>query len=190
VAAGGAGAGGGSDALDQQLAADVQNLNAFSAKQLEAFVGLAVSFLTQAGGSDAHEQLAAFTAEHRVNRKAVDSCLRALLYFFAAALKESRSQAQVRQDLAKLGMDEERAALVASVFEKNMASMSASLIGRTLSVNELVDMEWKFGGERLCAAPRRARAATRAALMRRRSDGRLRRAEQGGHVLPAAAAGA
>ena len=35
-------------------------------------------------------------------------------------------------------------------WKANMSGLSQSVLGQTLMVNQLVDMEWKFGGEFLC----------------------------------------
>jgi hypothetical protein len=44
------------------------------------------------------------------------------------------------------GLEEDKAGVLSNKWEQTFVSMSDSMVTRTLSVNELVDMEWKFGG--------------------------------------------
>lgn len=133
---------------EQQLFTDVGKLNGFSAEQLSEFVSIVLSFLHgggAGGGADANEALEAFSEEHGVNLKALRGIIRGVLFFFAEALKKNLSPAHIKEDLVKLGLKEDSAEVLAAQWKRKFASMSSSMIGKTLSVNQLVDMEWKFG---------------------------------------------
>ena len=45
-----------------------------------------------------------------------------------------------------VGLDESKAVLLSDKWKQNFTALSFSMIDKTLTVNELVDMEWKFGG--------------------------------------------
>ena len=45
-----------------------------------------------------------------------------------------------------VGLEADRAAYFGSQWQEKQASLSRSALGQTLMVNQLVDMEWKFGG--------------------------------------------
>lgn len=45
------------------------------------------------------------------------------------------------------GLSEEKAEYFADQWKSNLVSLSRSALGQTLMVNQLVDMEWKFGGK-------------------------------------------
>ena len=53
---------------------------------------------------------------------------------------------QVTSDLTQLGLSAAKAAHVGSVWKANQAPLLRAAISQALMVNELVDMEWKFGG--------------------------------------------
>ena len=44
------------------------------------------------------------------------------------------------------GLEQAKAELLSEQWKKSYVAMSSSMIGKTLTVNQLVDMEWKFGG--------------------------------------------
>jgi hypothetical protein len=46
------------------------------------------------------------------------------------------------QDLASLGLSEAKAELLSAKWQKKCVGLSAAMIAKTLTVNELVDMEW------------------------------------------------
>lgn len=48
---------------------------------------------------------------------------------------------------APQGLAQDKAAQLSAQWKQSFISMSQSMIGKTLTVNELVDMEWKFGGQ-------------------------------------------
>lgn len=66
--------------------------------------------------------------------------------FFKAALKKNLSPGHVREDLLQLGLSEEKAEWVCTQWKSNLVAMSRVAAGQSLTVNQLVDMEWRFGG--------------------------------------------
>ncbi len=68
------------------------------------------------------------------------------LHFFKSALKKNLSPSYVKEDLLQLGLSEEKAEWVSTQWKANFISMSRIAASQSLTVNQLVDMEWKFGG--------------------------------------------
>ncbi|XP_072270346.1 COMM domain-containing protein 7 [Pyxicephalus adspersus] len=63
----------------------------------------------------------------------------------AGALKRNLKSEELKADLIVLGLHEEKAAYFADEWSHNAATLSGLAVSRTLSINQLVDMEWKFG---------------------------------------------
>ena len=45
-----------------------------------------------------------------------------------------------------IGLSEEKGSWVASQWKANLGTFSRIAVGQSLTVNQLVDMEWRFGG--------------------------------------------
>eukprot|EP00462_Mataza_sp_D1_P001079 CAMPEP_0175092474 /NCGR_PEP_ID=MMETSP0086_2-20121207/2482_1 /TAXON_ID=136419 /ORGANISM="Unknown Unknown, Strain D1" /LENGTH=195 /DNA_ID=CAMNT_0016365339 /DNA_START=50 /DNA_END=637 /DNA_ORIENTATION=- len=132
-----------SEAPSQQLFADVQNLNSFSDEQLVRFVSITLAFISQ--DPSATQQLNQFATDNGVNPKALNSTVRGVLFFFTEALKSNLAPGAVKDDLIKLGLQEPKAELLCVEWKQKFAALSSNMIGKTLNVDKLVDMEWKFG---------------------------------------------
>ena len=68
-------------------------------------------------------------------------------HFFKAALKKNLSPSYVREDLTHLGLSEDKAEWFCAQWKNNLPSMSRIAAGQSLTVNQLLDMEWRFGGK-------------------------------------------
>lgn len=132
-----------SEAVSSQMMSDVQALNAFSDDQLDQFVGVTLAFISQ--DPSASVMLGAFAEEHGVNSKALNNTIRGIMYFFAEALKNNLSSASVAEDLTKLGLMAAKADLLGEKWQRQVVGLSQQMISKTLTVNELVDLGWRFG---------------------------------------------
>ena len=54
----------------------------------------------------------------------------------------------MKEDLLQLGLSEEKGEWVATQWKTNFQAMSRVAAGQSLTVNQLVDMEWRFGGKK------------------------------------------
>ncbi|XP_023610260.1 COMM domain-containing protein 7 [Myotis lucifugus] len=61
------------------------------------------------------------------------------------ALKKSLTAEQVRADFITLGLSEEKATYFSEKWKQNAPTLARWAIGQTLMINQLIDMEWKFG---------------------------------------------
>ena len=136
-------------AVDPQLKSDLENLGKFSEAQLTSFADSVLRFVVDpsSNGSDALllSDLQAFAQAHGVNSKALKNTVRSTLVFFQGCVKHSLSAQQVRDDLVKMGTAAAGAETVAQRWQANFQTISRAMAGRTLTVNQLVDIEWSFG---------------------------------------------
>ncbi|KPP63467.1 hypothetical protein Z043_118279 [Scleropages formosus] len=61
------------------------------------------------------------------------------------ALKNNLNADQVKQDLLTLGLNEDKASYFSKQWKVHYPMLARLAVGQTLMVNQLVDMEWKFG---------------------------------------------
>ncbi|GAB1287069.1 COMM domain-containing protein 7 [Apodemus speciosus] len=61
------------------------------------------------------------------------------------ALKKGLTAEQVRTDLLTLGLSEEKATYFSEKWKQNAPTLAQWAVGQTLMVNQLIDMEWRFG---------------------------------------------
>lgn len=90
-------------------------------------------------------QIAEFAEEYGLGTNALKSVVKSLLSFFKSALKSNLTPAQVKEDLEHLGLSGENSPHMSNQWKANLVALSRSVVGQTFMVNELVDMEWKFG---------------------------------------------
>jgi len=90
-------------------------------------------------------QLEDFAQENGVGVGALKNVFKSLVSLPNAALKKSLSPSQVQEDLISLGLGDDKGSRMSGVFQAYLARLSQSALGQTLMVNQLVDIEWKFG---------------------------------------------
>lgn len=133
-----------SEEPDQALYTAVGNLNHFTAEQLDAFTDICLSFLSGAVAT-ADDAVGEFAATHGVKEKALRTIIKGVLGFFGAALQRNMSPAHVEADLVALGLDDDKASATQAKWRESFQSLTAAMVRHTLRVDELIDMEWKFG---------------------------------------------
>ena len=131
--------------VDEQLLQDIQLLNQFSDANLTTFVSIIVTWIIAPGTSNLMENMGSFVKSSGVSAKMVKASTRGLLILLKGTLRYNVSPKQLGTDLELLGLAAERKGAVSKLWEKNYASLSRAAIANTLSMNELVNMEWKFG---------------------------------------------
>jgi len=130
----------------QQIFRDFQILNSFSDNQLEQLVDLILSYLTNDSGvSDLMELLSTFGNANAISLNSLKSISNGILNFFKGAIRANLSLTLVKEDLLNLGLTEENAIRISSKYKSKFIEMSRAMIGQTLNVNQLVDLEWSFG---------------------------------------------
>ncbi|XP_071966820.1 COMM domain-containing protein 7 isoform X2 [Engystomops pustulosus] len=115
-------------ALPEYVASDMQNMRQLSG-EVDQFTS----------------QLEGFAKDNGISLGPLKSIVRSILLVLNGALRRNLKSEDLHSDLVVLGLDEEKAMLFADKWKSNAAVLTRLAVGRTLSINQLVDMEWKFG---------------------------------------------
>ena len=104
------------------------------------------TFLSRPGTFDVDEAVAAFATQHGIRNLAKLKVLyAAAIKFFQECVRNNLSHTNVASELQKIGLDPDKAVSVGKAWRKGNAAMAKAAAAKTLMVNQLVDMEWKFG---------------------------------------------
>jgi len=128
-----------------QLFEDIGTLSKFTNEQLQAYSTFVFQFLNDQEPDKLFENIKNFSQEQRINHQGLKNTTKGLLIFFREALKANLSPAALIDDLRQFGLEEEKANLIANKWKTNFVAISSSVVGNTLMVNQLLDMEWRFG---------------------------------------------
>lgn len=131
-------------------AASEQVVQAFAALAAEAseeaVVAVAravVAFLQGKAGLE--EGLSGVCEAHGTKPIAARRYAHGLIAVVRGVLKNNLSDAELRGDLEELGLSKERAAAVAQVVAESRPQLVAAAVEQMLSVNQLLDIDWRFG---------------------------------------------
>ncbi|OWF51657.1 COMM domain-containing protein 7-like [Mizuhopecten yessoensis] len=125
---------------------DIQMVNKFQNEQFRQLVAYSLEFLADPGKSQKlMEQLGEFAESNGVGASTLKNVFKSLLLVPNSALKKSLSPVQLQEDLVNLGLSKDKANYFSEQWKANLAALSRSALGQTLMVNQLLDMEWKFG---------------------------------------------
>uniref|UniRef100_A0A3Q4MIY9 COMM domain containing 7 n=1 Tax=Neolamprologus brichardi TaxID=32507 RepID=A0A3Q4MIY9_NEOBR len=126
------------DVLPDSVGTDFQNLN-----KLNEQVSLALTEQVYRKLSEPRErfmqQLTEFAGEHGMSAGPLRNLMKSVLLVPQGALKKNLTGEQIKDDLLTLGAHPSWA--------EHYAALTRLAVGQTLMVNQLVDMEWKFGGK-------------------------------------------
>uniref|UniRef100_A0A8C5S2B6 COMM domain containing 7 n=1 Tax=Laticauda laticaudata TaxID=8630 RepID=A0A8C5S2B6_LATLA len=89
--------------------------------------------------------LSEFATGNKISLGPLKSIVKSLLLVPSGALKRSLTAEQVRADLITLGLSNEKARYFEEQWKENSSALSRLAVEQTLMVNQLIDMEWKFG---------------------------------------------
>ncbi|GAB5354728.1 hypothetical protein AAMO2058_000144300 [Amorphochlora amoebiformis] len=128
---------------DQKIVSDLQNLDKLSEQQLQQIVGFTLTTLTH--GQLPEEQISEFAKENGIKPKGLKQMLSGLLFFLSDCLRRNLSAESVSGDLIKMGIKEKAASVVGKLWKGKFAKLAKVMKEKTLKVNELVDLQWKFG---------------------------------------------
>eukprot|EP00040_Diaphanoeca_grandis_P039568 m.259439 g.259439 ORF g.259439 m.259439 type:complete len:200 (-) comp38064_c0_seq1:37-636(-) len=130
---------------EEQLA-DIPGTGQFDDGMFKEFTGLLLTFLTRQNQANRMLQaIETFGDENGINPKALQSITRTWMSFFRSAQKNNATPKDLRDDLMTLGLPEDKATFLAKVYKKNTVALARAVVGRTLQVNQLTDMQWRFG---------------------------------------------
>uniref|UniRef100_A0AAV2JCF8 COMM domain-containing protein n=1 Tax=Knipowitschia caucasica TaxID=637954 RepID=A0AAV2JCF8_KNICA len=91
------------------------------------------------------QQLVEFAAEHGLSSGPLKNLMKSVLLVPQGAMKKNLSEEQITDDLLTLGLSAEKAAHFSLQWREHAAALSRLALTQTLTVNQLLDLEWKFG---------------------------------------------
>ncbi|TKS76503.1 COMM domain-containing protein 7 [Collichthys lucidus] len=91
------------------------------------------------------QQLSEFAGEHGMSAGPLRNLMKSVLLVPQGALKKNLTAELIKEDLVTLGLNEDKAAHFSHQWAEHYAALSRLAVRQTLTVNQLVDMEWKFG---------------------------------------------
>ncbi|KAG1714058.1 COMM domain-containing protein 7 [Nymphon striatum] len=126
---------------------DFQTLNKFNLEQFSELISILFHFLSDPSKNEwLLQQIEEFSQTHSVNTTGLQSIIKSLILVPNGALKKNLSGSQINEDLTSLGLSNDRAEVFVKKWNENIATMSKAAQAQTLTVNQLIDMDWKFGG--------------------------------------------
>ncbi|XP_040837580.1 COMM domain-containing protein 7 isoform X2 [Ochotona curzoniae] len=133
------------DPVPEAVGGDMQQLNQLGA-QFSALTEVLFHFLMEPKEVERFQtQLSEFATTHQISPGPLRSIVKSLLLVPSGALKKSLSAEQVLADFLALGLSEEKATYFSEKWKQNAPTLARRAVGQTLTINQLVDMEWKFG---------------------------------------------
>ncbi|XP_026925639.1 COMM domain-containing protein 7 isoform X1 [Panthera pardus] len=134
------------DPVPEAVGGDMQQLNQLGAQQFSALTEVLFHFLTEPKEVERFlAQLSEFATTNQISLGPLRSIVKSLLLVPNGALKKSLTADQVRADFITLGLSEEKATYFSEKWKQNAPTLARWAIGQTLMINQLIDMEWKFG---------------------------------------------
>ncbi|XP_074868326.1 COMM domain-containing protein 7 isoform X2 [Carettochelys insculpta] len=124
----------------------MQNLNQLRAEQFSALTDVVFRFLTEPKEVERFlTQLSEFASMNEISLGPLKNIVKSILLIPNGALKRNLSSEQVKADFIALGLSEEKASYFAEQWKLNSLTLTHLAVGQTLVINQLIDMEWKFG---------------------------------------------
>ncbi|XP_068688197.1 COMM domain-containing protein 7-like [Montipora foliosa] len=131
---------------EEQMIADIKSLNRLEENIFCQLVDIVFSFLVSPRESSRFlSQVSDFAADHGLSFNAFKNVVKSLLSFLKNAMKSNLTPAQVKEDLEHLGLSAENSCHASEKWKSNLVALSRAVVDQTFMVNQLVDMEWKFG---------------------------------------------
>ncbi|XP_010874028.1 COMM domain-containing protein 7 [Esox lucius] len=134
------------DTLPDSVSNDFINLNKFSEQQFTRLTEILFSFLLEPKETDRLlQQLSEFAGENGMSAGPLKNLMKSVLLIPHGALKKNLTPDQIKEDLLTLGLSEDKADYFLKQWSVHYPILSRLAVGHTLMVNQLIDMEWKFG---------------------------------------------
>ncbi|XP_057685731.1 COMM domain-containing protein 7 isoform X1 [Corythoichthys intestinalis] len=134
------------DALPHSVSGDFNNLNKFNEEQFVRLVEILFQFLLEPKAAEKlMQRLSDFAAENRMSAGPLKNLIKSVILVPQGAIKKNLTAVQLKEDLQTLGLHEDKAAHFSEQWEEHRATLCRLAARQMLTVNRLVDMEWKFG---------------------------------------------
>eukprot|EP00299_Pterocystis_sp_00344_P010711 c4867_g1_i1.p1 GENE.c4867_g1_i1~~c4867_g1_i1.p1 ORF type:complete len:207 (+),score=50.00 c4867_g1_i1:54-623(+) len=127
------------------MGADAEALNGFSDEMFGRLVELVLKFMAEPSGSDLLADVEQLATDHSAKPSTLRNAARTLILVLRGSIARQVSIEQLGADLTNMGLNQSRVEFITSAFGKQVGNVTSAIINQTVKVNELVDMQWKFG---------------------------------------------
>uniref|UniRef100_A0A674J3N3 COMM domain containing 7 n=1 Tax=Terrapene triunguis TaxID=2587831 RepID=A0A674J3N3_9SAUR len=118
-----------------------QQIFLFQGSQFSALTDVVFRFLTEPKEVERFlTQLSEFATMNEISLGPLKNIIKSILLIPNGALKRNLSSEQVRADFIALGVH-----FLLLQWKLNSPTLTRLAVGQTLMINQLIDMEWKFG---------------------------------------------
>ncbi|XP_075427875.1 COMM domain-containing protein 7 isoform X2 [Ascaphus truei] len=132
--------------LPDSVTSDMQNIRQLPGEQVSRLCKVIFCFLReQKEVEHFNSQLDDFATVNGISLSPLKSIVKSVLLILNGALKRNLTAEQLRADFLNMGLDDEKAGYFADEWSSDVSLLTRLAVGRTLNINQLVDMEWKFG---------------------------------------------
>jgi inactivated superfamily I helicase len=132
--------------LPEDVVKELAALEGLSPEQLQGLVTTVITFLSRPETFDVGGAVEAYAAEHGIRNLAkLKVLLAAALKFFRECVRQNLSHTNVAAELQKLGLAADKSVSIGKAWRKSSGGMLKGAVHQTVKMNELVDMQWKFG---------------------------------------------
>jgi len=130
----------------ESVLSDVQSLNKFNEEQFHQLTAAVILFLAEPSKSSwFRDQLDLFSEQHEVNLTHLRNAIKSFLSILSGCLRLNLDADVIKDDLTTLGLHEDKALQFTDKWRESQSTLTKAALSQTLVVNQLVDMEWKFG---------------------------------------------
>ncbi|XP_069740072.1 COMM domain-containing protein 7-like isoform X5 [Narcine bancroftii] len=134
------------ETVSDALSSDIQALNKLSNQQFSALTEIIFHFVTEPTESvRLLNELSEFASKNGMSSGPLKNILKNVLLVPYGALKRNLTADHIKADFITLGLGEEKAGCFADQWKLHSTVLSRLALEQTMTVNQLVDMEWKFG---------------------------------------------
>ncbi|NXO00444.1 COMD7 protein, partial [Rhinopomastus cyanomelas] len=128
------------------VSGDMHSLSQLSPQQFSELTKVLFHFLMEPKEVERFlTQLSDFATMNKISLGPLKNIVKSILLVPHGALKRNLSSEQVRADFIALGLSEEKATYFAEQWKANSPALTRLAVDQTLMINQLIDMEWRFG---------------------------------------------
>ncbi|EGC32367.1 hypothetical protein DICPUDRAFT_38509 [Dictyostelium purpureum] len=130
---------------DQQLLNEIGYLSNFEDEALEQLIENVFEFMIIQKAEDLMKSISDFSQQHSVNENTIKNIVRGCIVFFKGSAKNNLTPDYVKEDLINFKLSEDQAKIVSLKYKQHFIDLSRSLVGNSLSIQQVLDMQWRFG---------------------------------------------
>ncbi|KAF2074158.1 hypothetical protein CYY_004529 [Polysphondylium violaceum] len=129
----------------QQVINEVGYLSKLSDEALVQLIEILFEFLIVQKAEVLMNNISNYSSQHSINENTLSNIFRSTLYVIKGCIKNNVTPSHLKEDLISMKLGDEQAEIISSRYKLNFIGLSRSFVGNSLSVNQVLDMQWRFG---------------------------------------------